>query len=428
MDPSRASRASVISVPNHPSKRLEGSDVTSTNTSDAALTCPVLNYDYGEVKPAGTWFAHWDNMRAEHEAFRNEFGSGFWTIANYEGALQVLQDPITFSSASIQVSEPDPLYKWIPIMLDGQDHRQWRQLLAPHFSPGTVQRMAPKIRERACELIERLIERGSCDLMADFAQLYPTSVFLELMGLPVDELDQFMQWEHTILHGGQTADNNAMMMAMLAVVERFKALITERRAMPRDDLISKAIEFKIDGQPVSDDDLCSFGLLMFMAGLDTVSVTLGWTFYHLAQNPQDRARIVADPGLIPSAIEEIMRAYAIIIPGRKVMVDTEFQGCPMKAGDMVSVPLVAATRDPRVYADGLSVDIERKRNNHIAFGAGPHRCLGSHLARLELQIALEEWHRRIPDYAIPASTELIETGLTIGLEALPLEWETAASA
>ncbi|WP_254659290.1 cytochrome P450 [Mycobacterium malmoense] len=397
-------------------------DVGSMNTAEAALTCPVLNFDYAEAKPAGTWFTHWDKMRQENPAFRNEFGSGFWTVANYEGALQVLQDPETFSSSSIQVTDPDPLYKWIPIMFDGQDHRQWRQWLAPYFSPGTVQRMAPKIRERARELIDGLVERGSCDLMADFAQLFPTSVFLELMGLPVDELDQFMQWEHTILHSGQT-DNDAMMMAMMAVVERFRALVTERRATPRDDLISKAIEFEIDGERVSDDDLCNFGLLMFMAGLDTVSVTLGWTFYHFAQNPQDRSRIVADPGLIPGAMEEIMRAYAIIIPGRKVTVDTELQGCPMKAGDMVSVPLVAATRDPQVYPDGLSVDIERKRNNHIAFGAGPHRCLGSHLARLELQIAMEEWHRRIPDYVIPAGAELHETGLTIGLEALPLEWE-----
>ena len=161
---------------------------------------------------------------------------------------------------------------------------------------------------------------------------------------------------------------------------------------------------------------------MFLAGLDTVSVTLGWAFRHLAMNPDDRDRLVSDPGLIPNAIEEFMRAYAIVIPGRKVAVDTEFHGCPMKAGDMVSVPLAAAMRDPEAFPDASTIDITRTRNNHIAFGAGPHRCLGSHLARLELKIALEEWHRLIPDYAIPADANLLETGLTIGLETLPLEW------
>ncbi|CAA0137514.1 Camphor 5-monooxygenase [Mycolicibacterium vanbaalenii] len=397
--------------------------MTSTDTSkSAAPSCPVLNFDYTELKPAGTWFEKWAETGQEYPYFLNQFGQGFWTVANYQGALEVLQDPHTFSSSAIYVQDPNPVYKWIPEMLDGDEHRRWRQLLAPHFSPSAVQRMAERIRERARGLVESLAERGSCDFMADFAQLYPTSIFLELIGLPVEELPQFMEWEHAALHGGQSDDNDAMISAMMMVAERFNALIAERRAEPRDDLFSKAIGFEIDGRPVTDEELCSFGLLMFLAGLDTVSVTLGWAFRHLAMNPDDRDRLVSDPGLIPNAIEEFMRAYAIVIPGRKVAVDTEFHGCPMKAGDMVSVPLAAAMRDPEAFPDASTIDITRTRNNHIAFGAGPHRCLGSHLARLELKIALEEWHRLIPDYAIPADANLLETGLTIGLETLPLEW------
>jgi cytochrome P450 len=336
--------------------------------------------------------------------------------------MEVLQDAQTFSSSAIFVQDPDPVYKWIPEMLDGDEHRQWRQLLAPHFAPKAVQLMADRVRGRARELVESLVEQDSCDFMADFAQLYPTSIFLELIGLPVEELPQFMEWEHAALHGGQSDDNDAMVSAMMAVAGRFTALIEERRAEPRDDLFSKAIDFEIDGRPVTDEELCSFGLLMFLAGLDTVSVTLGWIFRHLAMYPDDRARLVSDPELIPNAVEEFMRAYTIVIPGRKVAVDTEFHGCPMKAGDMVSIPLAAAMRDPQAFPDASTIDFTRKRNNHIAFGAGPHRCLGSHLARLELKIALEEWHRLIPDYRIPSDAHLVETGLTIGLEALPLEW------
>lgn len=397
--------------------------MTSADTStSAASSCPVLNFDYTELKPAGTWFEEWDQTGKRYPYFRNEFGQGFWTVANYEGAMEVLQNPQTFSSSSIFVQDPDPVYKWIPEMLDGDEHRKWRQLLAPHFSPGAAQRMAEKIRGRARELVESLVDRGSCDFMADFAQLYPTSIFLELIGLPVEELPQFMEWEHAALHSGQSGDNEAMVSAMMAVAGRFVELIAERRAEPRDDLFSKAIAFEIDGRPVTDEELVSFGLLMFLAGLDTVSITLGWIFRHLATNPADRQQLVSNPALIPNAIEEFIRAYTIVITGRKVAVDTDFHGCPMKAGDMVSVPLIAAMRDPEAFPDASTIDITRARNNHIAFGAGPHRCLGSHLARLELKIAFEEWHRLIPDYAIPSGTNLMETGLTIGLEALPLEW------
>jgi cytochrome P450 len=162
---------------------------------------------------------------------------------------------------------------------------------------------------------------------------------------------------------------------------------------------------------------------MFMAGLDTVSATLGWSFLHLARNDADRARLVNDPSVTANAIEEFLRAYAIVIPARKVMTDTVVQGCPMKAGDMVSVPINAATRDEAIYPNATTVNIDRQPNNHIAFGAGPHRCLGSHLARRELTIAMEEWHKRIPNYRLADGAELLETGGQLGLEALPLVWK-----
>jgi cytochrome P450 len=260
--------------------------------------------------------------------------------------------------------------------------------------------------------------------MADFAQQFPTSIFLEMMGLPVDELDQFMAWEHAILHianDEQGLEQRAE--ASRAVMQRFASIIAERRVEPRDDIVSKALTYEVDGEPVTDADLLSFCLLMFTAGLDTVSATLGWIFLHLARTPEDRERILQQPDLIRTAVEEFVRAYAIVIPARKVTEAIEIQGCPFKAGDMVNIPLNAATRDDAAFTDARTIDIERKPNNHIAFGAGPHRCLGSHLARRELKMAIEEWHKRIPIYRLDPNAELFEAGGQLGLTTLPLVWD-----
>lgn len=400
-----------------------------TPTTPPAGRCPVHNFNYAEYKPVGEWFARYDEFREKSPIFRNEFGPGYYTVSNYEGILKVMQDAETFSNSVVTPLEPNPQFKWIPEMLDGDEHLQWRKQLGPLFSPKTTEKLDAKVRERAIELVEGIQAKGggATEFMAEFAQQFPTSIFLELMGLPVEELPQFMEWEHAILHASDddlAAREAAQVAAMQAVMGRFYTTITERRAEPKDDIVSKALEFEIDGKPVSDEDLLSFCLLMFMAGLDTVSVTLGWAFYHLATHPEDRARIVEDPELIPDAVEEILRAYAIVVPARKVMKDTELLGCPLKAGDMVNFALAAANRDEGVFENGTEVDITRSPNNHIAFGAGPHRCLGSHLARRELRIALEEWHKRIPDYRLAPDAELFETGGQLGLTSLPLLWDS----
>ncbi|SOX56921.1 cytochrome P450, partial [Mycobacterium ahvazicum] len=394
-------------------------------TSEQAATVPVVTFDYTTTEPEGTWFAKYDELRAQFPWYRNEFGPGFWTVCNYEGILQIMQNPEAFSNSVVTALDPNPPIKWIPEMLDGEEHRQWRRQLGPLFSPGAVEKLESTVRQRAIDLIDGLVSRGSCDFMADFAARFPTTIFLEMMGLPVEELDEFLAWEHDILHAGGSDEEKlrTQMTAMMSVMGRFTTVIAERREEPRDDIVSKALTYEIDGEPVTDQDLLSFCLLMFMAGLDTVSVTLGWMFLHLARNDDDRHRIVNEPAVIPSAVEEFVRAYAIVIPARKVMRDIDIQGCPMKAGDMVNIPLAAATRDDAAFTDATSVDITRKPNNHIGFGAGPHRCLGSHLARQELRIALEEWHKRIPNYRVAPDAQMLESGSQLGLESLPLVWD-----
>jgi cytochrome P450 len=249
---------------------------------------------------------------------------------------------------------------------------------------------------------------------------------MELMGLPPDGLEQFLAWEHQILHpaAGDDPEQIAAFDAMMAVMGYFTELIEEKRKHPTDDLLTNALEWRIDGQPIPLEDLLSWCLLMFMAGLDTVSIQLSYAFWHLGTHPADRRRIVEDPAVIPVAVEEFLRQFAFVAPSRKVMQDTDFHGCPLKRGDMVFLPLGGATRDPAQFEDGATVHFDRPTNNHIAFGAGPHRCLGSHLARRELRVALEEWHRVIPEYRLTEGVEVTEHGGGLyGIDRLELSWD-----
>ena len=397
------------------------------STTETPSTCPVHNFNHYQEMPFGEKINFYDSLRDEAPVIRNEFANGHYIVTRYEEIMAVYQDAATFSNSAVTVFNPNPTYRWIPEMLDGDEHRQWRKQLGPQFAPKAVEVLEDKVRTRAVELIESIAKRGSCDFMQDFANQYPSFIFLELMGLPFEDLDKFLHWEDEILHvSAGTAEETAQRRetATIAVTEYFDKIIAARRIEPKDDLVSKALTFQIDGKPVTDDDLRAFCLLMFMAGLDTVSATLGITFMHLATHDEDRRRLVEDPELIPTAIEEMLRAYAIVLPSRKVTKDTEIAGCPIKAGEMISVPLNLATRDDSVYDDAKEVLIDRSPNNHIAFGAGPHRCLGSHLARRELKIALEEWHRLIPEYRLSEKSDPKESGAQLGPSGgVYLEWD-----
>lgn len=400
-------------------------------TTENTGKCPVHSYSPHELRPIGEWTAFFDSLREEAPVIRNTFGEGYFVFTRHEDILNAYQDHETFSTNAVTVMEPNPTYKWIPHMLGGDEHFQWRRNLGSYFSPKTVAGLEDRMRERAIEIIDGFIESGSCDVMEDFAFKYPTSIFLEIMGLPVEDLDQFMVWESDILHSlGKDADEVAQRRAagMAAVTEYFRAVIADRKTNPKDDLVSQALSFQIDGRPVTDDELESYCLFMFMAGLDTVAAALGYMFYHLATHPDDRRRIVEEPDKIPAAIEEILRAYSFTIPARKVTKDVEVAGCPIPAGSMVQLPLKMATRDEANFDNALTVDIDRKPNNHIAFGAGPHRCLGSHLARYELRVALQEWHTRIPDYRLADDAAILEIGRSSGPDSVPLVWDTGTTA
>jgi cytochrome P450 len=401
----------------------------TTSEQDRA-GCPVEDYVFmGDRRPPLHYFRALDGFQERARPFlRTDDAQGYWVFTDHEVILEGLQHPELFSSRVIVPDEPDPPYKWIPIMLDPPDHTKWRRVLGSYFSPGRVERLEDDQRRFARELIERFRARGECDFYADFARVFPTTIFLQIMGLPVGQLDQFMAWEDKILHGTAESDPDRSVAfgAMMEVMGYFQGLITQRREQPEtrgDDIVSHAIGWAIDGQPASDEEVLSCMLLLFMAGLDTVASQLSYTFLHLATHEADRARIAAEPGLVPHAVEEFLRAYPIVQTARRATRDVEFHGCPVKAGDMVAFPLGMAGRDAKAYPGAKQVDLDRSSTRHISFGAGPHRCLGSHLARQELTVALQEWHKVIPDYHVADPARVVEhSGGVYSLEALPLAW------
>ena len=387
--------------------------------------CPVINYEALDQAsaPAGSQFALFDRLREQAPIFTGVAGEHqYFLLTRMEEIRASFQNGKVFTNESVTAYEPDPPFKWIPEMLDGKLHVAWRQLLGPLWVPSAVEKLEPKLRQRFGEVLDAIADKGSCEVVADIALLYPNVIFMDLMGLPRADADQFQAWEVAVLHQ-PAADPETQLGVMLEVIGYFTELIAERRRQPQEDMLSYVLGSKIDGEPIPEDDVLAFCLLMFLAGLDTVATQLTFNFWHLATHPEDRRRIVEDPSLIPLANEELLRYYSFVAPSRKVSADTEILGCPIKAGTMVSMPLNAANRDPREFPDADKVVIDRQGNRHAAFGMGPHRCLGSNLARAELRIAMEMWHERIPDYRVERDFEVLEHGGQTGISALKIEWE-----
>ena len=390
--------------------------------------CPVahlMDIIPGEL-PAGQHMRIIDGLREQSPVFTGIAGEfQFFTITRMADIRKSFQKAQVFTNAAVTPTDPNPPYRWIPEMLDGKLHVDWRQLLTPLWSPGAVEKMKPKLRQRFTEVLDSIAAKGSCEFVSEVALLFPNVIFMDLMGLPSKDADQFQAWEVTILHSDRDAPGAAetQFAAMMEVMGYFGALIEQRRLDPKEDIISYVLGARIDGEPIPMQDILDFCLLMFMAGLDTVASQLTYNFWHLANNPHDRERLLAEPELWPSAIEEFLRFYSFVTPSRKVAEDTEVAGCPVKAGQMVFMPLVAANRDPREFENADKVLIDRENNRHIAFGAGPHRCLGSSFAREELMTAMTMWHERIPNYRIVPGTSVPEHGGQMGITSLHLEWD-----
>lgn len=347
-------------------------------------------------------------------------GGGSWVITRAEDQRRILQDAATFSSNrnlfEKSLGEPLPM---VPLEIDPPMHMKYRHLLNPLLSPKRVTAMEEGARARAVALIDGFKASGSCDVMEDFALPFAVGVFLQFLGVSDDRRQEFLGWAGDLLHG--TPQQRAA--AQRTVIGFIGDLAAFRRREPADDFMSFLLQAKIEDRPLDDKEIRGIGGLLFVAGLDTVATAIGFDMNYLARNPADQAKLRAQPALIRSAVEELLRAYSTVHMLRVATKDVEFEGVRIKAGDRVYCSSIVANRDPLEFPDPDRIDLERENNRHTAFAYGPHRCLGSHLARRELIIGLEEFLARIPPFRIREGT--VPTtfgGYVFGIEKLVLAW------
>jgi cytochrome P450 len=403
-----------------------------TSTDDRGVWgCPVVHADFSEVRPAGSYWDLAQRYRAMGTTLRNTIGDGYWIFTDHEQVREMYRHPEIFSSESITPWEPNPVYRFVPTQVDPPDHLKYRQILNPWFSPGAVDRAEPAARAICRRLIDEVADAGRCDLVSEFALRYPTEVFLSIIGCPPSDADLFVPWVEDFFKGfgGDTDSVGAMVAALDSIRGYWVQALAERRgeSEPRPgDLASHLLHTEVDDRPLADNEILDILVVLVLAGLDTTRAQLGYLFKYLAEHPDARRRLIAEPELVPSAVEESLRYFTIIFgDGRKVAQDVDFHGCPLKRGEMVYGLVSAANRDPSVYDRPDEFVIDRSPNVHFGFAGGPHRCLGAHLARRELQVALEEWMRTIPDFRIRDDGPLLERGggAMMTLLTLPLEWD-----
>jgi cytochrome P450 len=348
-------------------------------------------------------------------------GKGVWMVTSFALCREVLQEHTRFTT-SIDYS---PGNSWprrlIPLELDPPDHQKYRSLLTPLFAPAAIDRLEGGIRQTTDRLIDSVIGEGRCDFVDAFARQLPGSIFIQLLGLDPAMTEQCFAWEETFFHSGTVSEREQV---GVEIQQMLVGHIEAKRAHPGPDLVSELAKASVDGEPILDEYIQDMCFLLFIAGLDTVTSGLGHSFFYLATHPEKKQQLIDDPSLIPDAVEELLRWHSWVNVPRTVRVDTELGGVKMKQGDHIEVVLTLADRDASIFPEADEVDFARAPNPHLAFAGGVHRCVGSHLARRELRIAIERWLVRIPDFHLAE----IEGPLAynpygmFSVKHLPLEW------
>jgi cytochrome P450 len=326
----------------------------------------------------------------------------------------------------VRTVRPEPPYPSPPITSDPPEHKPAKQLLLPSFTPDAVKKLEPRVRAICNELIDEFIAEGRCDAAARYSKHIPVRTIAHMLGIPEQDSELFIKWIHEILELG-IKDDSVLMRAVQEMSGYFAKQIGLRKQHPTDDLISTLMNARDkSGQPLSDPHVLGSLRLLLIAGIDTTWSAIGASLWHLAKTPEDRNRLIAEPALLPTAVEEFLRAYSPVTMAREVMKETVIAGCPVKPGNMVLLSFPAANRDPKVFPDADKVVIDRQQNPHAAFGLGIHRCVGSNLARMEMTVAIEEWLRRIPDFRLdPAGKVAWSEGTVRGPRQLPILFGTA---
>jgi len=363
----------------------------------------ATDFDHTDDAWAADPYPIWDELRTACPVAHTERYGGAWLPTRFEDVSSVAYDTERFTSRSVVMSEFRPPIELAPagiappISSDPPYHHDARRMLLPIFSPQAIDKLEPSTRAYCRELLGELEGKDVVDAAVDYAQHIPVRVIANMLGLPESDADRFRGFVNHVLEGvALPMEQRAQ--GMIALFDYLRGQIEEHLAEPRDDLISFLLESELHGEPLDPFQVGRTIGLLLIAGIDTTWSAIGASIWHLAKTPVDRERLLAEPGLLPTAMEELLRAYAPVTMARLVREDMDWNGCPMRAGEWVLLSFPSANRDPDAFERADEVIIDREENRHAAFGLGIHRCAGSHLARMELRVALEEWLAAFPEF------------------------------
>jgi hypothetical protein len=347
----------------------------------------------------------WDDLRQRCPVARSDRYGGTWLPTRFADISAIAYDTDRFTSRFPLVGEtrpPEflaPAGPVPPISSDPPFHHAARRKLLPPFSPQQVNRIEPATRTYCHELVEQLRGRDVVDAAAEYAQHIPVRVIADMLGFPPEDGPQFREFVEDLLEGINLPPDDRIE-RVSRLFDYLLAQVHDHLNRPRDDLTTYLINAELYGRKLDPSVVTGAMALLLIAGIDTSWSAIGASLWHLAKTPGDRDRLVAEPGLLPTAIEEFLRAYAPVTMARLVKRDMHWHGVDMKAEDWILLSFPAANRDPAQFDRADEVVIDREVNRHAAFGLGIHRCVGSHLARMELRIALEVWLERIPAFTL----------------------------
>jgi cytochrome P450 len=397
-------------------------------SNHAPVTDWVHDFDHTDSRWTEDPYPIWDELRAASPVVHTDRFLGCYMPTTYEAVRQIAYDTEHFSSRRVIVRDvrPENLQGAPPITSDPPEHKPAKQVLLPPFTPDAIKKLEPRVRAICNELIDAFIADGKCDAAACYSKHIPVRAIAHMLGIPEKDSELFIKWINEILVLG-IRDDSALVRGIQEMSAYFAGHIEHRKKCPTDDLISTLMNARDkNGEPLSDMLVLGPLRLLLIAGIDTTWSAIGASLWHLAKTPADRNRLIAEPELMPVAIEELLRAYSPVTMAREVMKETVVGGCPIKSGNMVLLSFPAANRDPAVFPGADKVVIDRQENRHAAFGLGIHRCVGSNLARMEMTAAIEEWLKRIPDFRLdPAGAVTWSEGTVRGPRQLPILFGSA---
>ena len=368
-------------------------------------------------------YAVWAAMRTECPVARTDRHGGGYLPSRYADITAAALDPGTFSSRAGEVTGPVPdagrELKLPPVTSDPPQHADDRRLLVPLFTRRAVARYEELTRATAARLIDQFEHRGEVDAANEYARDIPVVVTTRLLGLPAEDHERFHEWTVQMLKEGAT-DFRARAEAVHAIHDYFARLVRSRAVEPDSGVFSFLLDRQAEDPSLTDDRIVGLSFLMLIAGIDTTWSALGAMLWHLATHPTDRRVLAADRTALPAAVDELLRLYAPVTIGRVVTAQATLGGRELRPGERVILPWAAANRDPEVFDHPDRFDLARDGRRHLAFGVGIHRCLGAHLALLEIRVAMDEWLRRIPEFTLACDQVEWTAGNTRGPKSLPL--------